>query len=124
MIKVKHFLDDVENDDGQRLWVEPIGVTRDLRDMCRVDHVLCHLGPPVKLWNWYEEHPDAYDCFRAEYHEFLRNSPYNEALMQLACIAGRETFTLLHQCDDAIHNSAMALYEYLSELEAYCPPEE
>jgi hypothetical protein len=30
----------------------------------------------------------------------------------------------LHQCDDPIHNSAMALYEYLTELEAYCPPEE
>jgi uncharacterized protein YeaO (DUF488 family) len=124
MIKVKSFLDDVEGDDGQRLWVEPIGVTHDLRGMCRIDHVLSHLGPPKKLWDWYEEHPDAYDYFRAEYHEHLKQGPYNEALMQLASIAQRETFTLLHQGEDAIHNSAMALYEYLSELEAYCPPEE
>ena len=124
MIKVKHFMDAVEEDDGQRLWVEPINVTRDLREMCQIDHVLLHLGPPMKLWNWYEEHLDAYDCFRGEYHESLRAGPYNEALVQLASIAQRETFTLLHQCDDAIHNSAMALYEYLTELEAYCPPEE
>jgi len=124
MIKVKHFLDTVEADDGQRLWVEPIGVTRDLRELCLVDHVLTHLGPPMKLWQWYEEHPDGYDAFRAQYHDSLRSGPYNEALMQLAQISSRETFTLLHQCDDAIHNSAMALYEYLSELQAYCPPEE
>jgi uncharacterized protein YeaO (DUF488 family) len=124
MIKVKHFLDSVEGDDGQRLWVEPIGITRDLREMCRVDHVLAHLGPPMKLWQWYEAHPDAYEQFRAEYHQSLSAGPYNEALFQLASIAQRETFTLLHQCDDAIHNSAMALYEYLSELEAYCQPEE
>ena len=124
MIKVKHFLDEVEADDGQRLWVEPIGVTRDLRELCKIDHVLTHLGPPVKLWKWYEDHPDAYDNFRGEYHEHLRQGPYNDALAQLAGIAHRETFTLLHQCDDAIHNSAMALYEYLSELQAYCPPEE
>jgi len=124
MIKVKHFMDTVESDDGQRLWVEPINVTRDLQEMCQVHHVLTHLGPPVKLWNWYEDHPDAYDCFRGEYHEALKAGPYNEALMQLAAIAQRETFTLLHQGDDPIHNSAMALYEYLTELEAYCPPED
>ena len=32
MIKVKHFLDAVEQDDGQRLWVEPIGLCNDLRE--------------------------------------------------------------------------------------------
>ena len=30
MIKVKHFMDEVESDDGKRMWVEPIGLTRDL----------------------------------------------------------------------------------------------
>ena len=41
MIKVKHFLDEVEEDDGQRLWVEPINVTqrsaRDVPDRSRAD---------------------------------------------------------------------------------------
>ena len=48
MIKVKHFLDAAEGDDGQRLWVEPISLARDLREWCSVDHVLCHLGPEPK----------------------------------------------------------------------------
>jgi uncharacterized protein YeaO (DUF488 family) len=123
MIKVKHLLDAVENDDGQRLWVEPIGLTKDLREWCNVDHVLPHLGPPVRVWKTLEEHPDAYDFFRATYHDQLRKSPYRAALQSLALASRQETFTLLHQSDDAEHNSAMALYEYLSELEATIKPE-
>jgi len=32
MIKVKHVLEAVEQGDGQRIWVEPIGLTKDLRE--------------------------------------------------------------------------------------------
>ncbi len=124
MIKVKHFLDAVEPDDGKRLWVEPIGCTTDLREWCKIDHLLTHLGPPMKLWQWYEEHPDGYDYFRAQYHDILKKGPYKEALQQLAKVAAHgETFTLLHQCDDPVHNSATALYEFIVELEAYLKPE-
>lgn len=123
MIKVKHVLEAVEQSDGQRIWVEPIGLTRDLREWCRVDHVLPHLGPPMKAWKVLEEHPDAYDFFRASYHDALKRSSYRAALQQLACASRSETFTLIHQGDDPEHNSATALHEYLSELEAYCRPE-
>jgi uncharacterized protein YeaO (DUF488 family) len=123
MIKVKHLLEAVEECDGQRLWVEPIGLTRDLREWCRVDHVLPHLGPPMKAWKVLEDHPDAYEFFRAQYHEQLKKSPYRAALQSLACASRQETFTLIHQSEDDEHNSAMALYEYLTDLEAYCRPE-
>jgi uncharacterized protein YeaO (DUF488 family) len=123
MIKVKHVLDAVETDDGQRLWVEPIGITKDLREWCQVGHVLSHLGPPMVLWAWYEQHPDGYEFFRGKYHEYLAQSPYGEALKQLAIAGTKENFTLLHQGDDPQHNSAIALYEYLSELQAYSPQE-
>ena len=66
---------------------------------------------------------DAYDYFRAQYHTQLRTSKYRAALLALAAASRRETFTLLHHSDDAEHNSAMALYEYLSELEAHAKPE-
>lgn len=32
-------LDRIEPDDGMRMWVEPIGLTKDLQQWCRVDHV-------------------------------------------------------------------------------------
>src|SRR3954470_10317972 len=84
MIKVKHLLDAVEESDGQRVWVEPVGLTKDLREWCSVDHVMCHLGPSVSVWRVLEDHPDAYDYFRARYHEQLAKSPYRAALAALA----------------------------------------
>ena len=123
MIKIKHLMDASEPDDGDRLWVEPYGLTKDLCDWCGVDHLVSHLGPPAKLWEWFDEHPQGYVFFRARYHEALANGPFKEALLQLASIGKRDNFTLLHDEMDAERNSAMALYEYLSELEAYCPPD-
>ena len=123
MFKIKHFLDTPEADDGQRIWVESIGLTLDLREMCKVDHVLSHLGPPGELAKWFEEHTQAYEYFRGRYHEALAKSPHLHVLIDLTAAARRNDFTLLHQGDDAEHNSATALYEFLAALEAYCPPE-
>ena len=124
MIKVKHLLDAVEQDDGLRMWVEPVGLTKDLREWCKVDHVLPHLGPPKDVWDWFEEHPDGYEAFRGQYHECLSKSHYKPALQRLACAGMRENFTLLHCCEDGEHNTASALREFINELEAYCPPEQ
>ena len=123
MIRVKHFLQPVEAEDGQRLWVEPFGLTKDLREWCKVEHVLPHLGPPRALWDWFDEHPDGYDYFRARYHGFLSQSKYKPALRALAQAGMRETFTLLHASDDGDQNSAVALMEFLHELEAWTQSE-
>ena len=124
MIYVKHLLDAVDETDGQRMWVEPIGLTRDLREWCKVDHVLSHLGPPREVWHVLEKHPDAYDFFRARYHEFLAKSQYKPALQALANAGLRESFTLVHQSDDPEHNSATALRDFITELEAYSKSDE
>jgi len=123
MFKIKHFLDAAETDDGQRIWVEPIGLTRDLREMCNITDVLSHYGPPVSLWEWFEKHPDGYDYFRAQYHEWLAKSAHTEGLKDLVFQALRDNITLIYQGNDAQHNTATALYEFLSELEAYIKPE-
>jgi uncharacterized protein YeaO (DUF488 family) len=123
MIKVKHLLDSIEEDDGQRLWVEPIGLTKDLEEWCKVDHVLKHLGPNRKLWDWFESHPDGWEHFRGQYHDSLSRSPYRQALIMLAGAGQKENFTLLHQGSDPNLNTASALHEFLNELTAYIPPE-
>lgn len=124
MIKVKHLMDAAESDDGQRLWVEATGLAKDLREWCQVDHVLSHLGPSAQISDWFEQHPDGYDYFRAQYHEALAKSPYKVALHHLAKAAVTENFTLLHAGDDANHNSATALHEFLSELGAWSTQQE
>ena len=63
------------------------------------------------------------DEARAKYHEALKKSAYRAALQSLAVASRSETFTLLHHSDDPEHNSAAALHQYLSELEAWCQPE-
>lgn len=123
MIKAKHVLDRIESDDGPRLWIEPTGLTKDLQGWRCVDQVLPHLGPPRDLWEWFGAHPGEYEVFRGQYHEWLANSPYRPALQRLACECLAANFTLLHAGDDAAHNCATALHEFISELEAYCPPE-
>lgn len=123
MIKIKHFLDAPEPDDGTRLWIEPLGLAKDLQEMCSVDHVLPHLGPPRDLWDWFDAHPDGYEHFRGRYHEHLDAGPYRKALWHLARAGLNENFTLVHQGDDAEHNTGTALYEYLSELSAHVSEE-
>lgn len=119
MLKIKHLMDRPEADDGTRLWIEPIGLCRDMIEWCEVAHVLSHIGPPLGLWRWFEAHPDGYDYFRAKYHEHLQASKYLPALAQLARVSTREDITLLHQGSDPAHNTAVALHEFLSELSAY-----
>ena len=121
-IQVKHFHDDVEVTDGQRLWIEPIGLTQDLCEWCCVHGVLTTLGPPRDLWEWFEEQPhaDAYDDFLQRYHEHLACGPHSDMLMELARRATRAPLTLLHQGDDPRHNTAAALYEFLARLQAHC----
>ena len=123
MIKIKHLMDDLETDDGQRLWIESVGLTRDLREWCMIDHVLPHLGPAVDLVEWFEQHPDGYDFFRAQYHDALAHSPYRMALQNLAKAAGHENFTLVHTGEDPQHNTATALYDFLSELASWSTQE-
>src|SRR5687768_10643977 len=121
MIKVKHFTDAIEPDDGQRLWVEPIGLTLDLRAWCEVHALLTELAPPLQLWTWFQECPD-YQPFRGVYHYNLARGPHRRTLQGLAILSMCSDITLLHQGDDPRHNTATALFEFLSELQAYCPP--
>lgn len=123
MIKIKHLLDAAETEDGERIWIEPIGLTKDLQEWCTVTHLLSTLGPPIKIWQWFQEHPEGYDYFRGKYHQFLSEASRRKALAHLAAAGKQEDFTLLHQGDDPAHNSATALYEYLTELQAYSKPE-
>jgi uncharacterized protein YeaO (DUF488 family) len=121
MIKAKHFMEPIEPDDGPRMWIEPFGLTKDLQAWCSVDYVLPHLGPPRNVWDWFEAHPDEYENFRGQYHEWLSISPFRPALQWLACDCPGGNFTLLHASEDPAHNCATALHEFISELEAYRP---
>ena len=122
MIKVKHFMAPAEPEDGPRIWVETIGLTRDLRACCDVDLLLTQLGPRPNLWEWYLEHPGPYRYrwFKDAYHKHLLRGEHQEPLRELAAAGARQDLTLLHQCECADLNTATALRDLLMELAA-CP---
>ena len=123
MIKIKHIMDAVEADDGMRLWVEPVGLTIDMRQWCAVHQIVRPIAPENELWEWFGEHPEGYEFFRGRYHEDLTRTHLMPALRQLAAAGIKENYTLLHQGEDPAHNTATALYEFLTELQAHCPPD-
>jgi uncharacterized protein YeaO (DUF488 family) len=124
MFNVKHLMDPSEGLDGERLFVETGGLTKDLIDWCSVDHVLSHLGPPRELAEWFEAHPQGYEFFRGRYHDALAAGPYMEVLQELVRAAQSRNFTLLHMSENPQENTATALYEFLAELEARMPSQQ
>lgn len=124
MVKAKHFMETLEADDGLRAWVEPIGLTKDLQEWCSVDEVLLILGPPRGLSEWFEAHPGEYEEFRGRYHRWLSASPYRPSLEKIARNSSSADVTFLHASDDADHNCASALKEFIAELAASCSPED
>jgi uncharacterized protein YeaO (DUF488 family) len=123
MILIRHLMDGIEADGGDRLWVEPIGLTSDLQQWCSVDQLISDLAPDRALWDWFQEHPDGYEYFRGKYHESLDRGLTRHLALELARACTQRNFTLLHQSDDPEQNTATALYEFLVELQAYCPPD-
>ena len=119
MMKVKNLFDAVEPDDGVRLFVEPTGLTRDLVEWCSVHHVLGNIAPPKPLASILASEYERYDEFRAHYHEWLADSRFMPALDELARAASTENYTFLHTDDDAEHNVASALAEFLAERQGW-----
>lgn len=119
MIKVKSLFDRVEADDGVRLFVEPVGLTRDFVEWCNVHHVLSNVAPPRKLAQFLDGRPERYDMFRGQYHQWLGASKFVPALDELARASREENYTLLHTGDDAERNVAAALAEFLTERQGW-----
>lgn len=119
MIKVKHLMDPIEDDDGLRIWVEPIGLTRDLAEWCHIDNVIAPLAPSQRTI-FVATHSEGFDYYVARFHQELRTSPQAGTLKALAMASRVENFTLIHASDDPAQNCAMALFEYLAELAAEC----
>ncbi len=118
MLKCKHLMDSVENDDGLRLWIEPVGLTKDLREWCGVNRLLPELAPPVELAAWFDRHPDGYDCFRRQYRGWLRQPKHQMLLDALARAMPHQNITLLHQGSHPSQNAAMTLMEIVTEQRA------
>lgn len=119
MLQIKSLFDKPEPQDGLRLWVGPIGLTKDLAQWCNVDRWLKEGSPTAVLGQWFEEHPQGWDYFRGMHHEELNRNGYVRELRSLSLRSSKENVTLLYGETNPEQNSAVSLYEYLVELQAY-----
>ena len=118
MIFVKHLFDVPQAQDGERIWIDSIGLTRDLIEWCQIAHVMTNLGPSKETAAWFEEHPAGFDFFEAEYLEELRSSPSIISMRGLAAASTNKSFTLVHHGHHPVENSATVLGTFLLDLAA------
>lgn len=123
MIQIKNLFDAADESDGLRLWIGPIGLTKDLAVWCRVDRWLREGSPSPELAQWHEEHPDGWEYFRAKHHDSLAQGGHAPLLRELSRRAMRENITLLYEGSSQSQNAAVSLHEYLSELQLFCSDE-
>jgi uncharacterized protein YeaO (DUF488 family) len=116
MICIKHLFDPVEAQDGERIWIEPGGLTHDLKDICQITHIMSTLGPSAELAAVFEQHPNCFDFFEDQYLEELRSSAYLTSMRGLAAASVHQTFTLIYLGDNSKENCAVVLHRFLSEL--------
>lgn len=119
MLQIKNVFDPPDPQDGLRLWIGSVGLTRDLAAWCHVDGWLREGSPSAALAQWFEENPGGWEYFRGKHHEELGLSASMRELRTLSRRAINENITLLHGETDAQHNVAVSLYEFLVELQAY-----
>ncbi len=116
MIQIKNLFETPAASDGLRLWVGPVGLTRDLAAWCKVDRWLKEGSPHLELTEWFEEHPDGWEFFRGKHHEALVKSGSIPLLRSLSEQAVRENITLLYAESNPSENCAVSLYEFLTAL--------
>jgi uncharacterized protein YeaO (DUF488 family) len=113
MIRVKRAYDPPSPSDGQRILVERLGPRGLKKEALRADGWVKDVAPSTALRKWFGHRPERWEEFRRRYREELGAS--KAALASLLELGQRGTLTLLYSAHDTLHNSAVALAEYLGE---------
>jgi len=117
MIKCKSIYQPPEPEDGERIFVDrlwPEGVTT--RDSA-LTQWLQELAPSYELWR-YNFSPDKWAEYRRLYWQELSQKSLHPVLRQLKEKSENTTITLLFGTKDDLHNNAVALKEYLENINA------
>ncbi|MDT8388665.1 MAG: DUF488 family protein [Thiogranum sp.] len=118
-IELKRAYDKASSDDGYRVLVDrlwPRGVSK---SDARLDDWLKTIAPSDELRNWYHDDRSRWAEFRKRYLAELK--AHREELRPLAERAGKQRVTLVYALNDAEHNNAVVLKQYLQMLGAVRP---
>jgi uncharacterized protein YeaO (DUF488 family) len=100
--------------DGFRILVDRLWPRGVAKSAAHIDLWLKEIAPSTTLRKWFAHDPLKWIEFHDRYFLELRRNP--EAVAQLTELAGRSVVTLVYGAKDREHNQAVALQEYLENL--------
>jgi uncharacterized protein YeaO (DUF488 family) len=115
MIKCKSIYQEPAPEDGERIFVDrlwPEGVST---RAAQVTSWPQELAPSYELWR-YRFSPDNWVEYRRQYWQELSQKSVRPLLLQLRDQSHRGNLTLLYGTEHAAFNNAVALKEYLENL--------
>lgn len=113
MLRIKRTYDPPSRTDGLRMLVERLWPRGTRKEALPMHAWVKDVAPSGKLRQWFDHRPERWDEFRRRYHRELDAKP--EAWRPLLSASRGKTVTLLYSSHDVIHNSAVALREYLTK---------
>ena len=116
MIKLKRAYDISEESDGFRMLVDrlwPRGVSK---DKGKIDEWVKDVAPSDLLRKWYSHDESKWSEFKQRYFQELQT----KGILILAIIQkqSHHTVTFVYAAKDETHNNAVALREYIENIES------
>jgi uncharacterized protein YeaO (DUF488 family) len=112
MLRIKRTYDPPSRADGLRMLVERLWPRGTRKEALPMDAWVKDVAPSAALRRWFDHRPERWDEFRRRYHRELDAKP--ETWRPLLGASRRKTVTLLYSSHDVVHNSAVALRDYLA----------
>ena len=113
-ITIKRVYESASSDDGVRILVDRLWPRGLSKDRAKIDHWFREVAPSNELRRWFNHEPPKWDEFRRRYSAELDQE--DVAVRSVWDEASRCKVTLLFAAKDEERNNAVALREYLVQL--------
>jgi len=115
IIKIKRAYEPEYPDDGFRVYVDRLWPRGLSHENFHYDLWEKDVAPSTELREWFHADPEnRWDEFKRKYEEELKENPAVKSLLET--IAGKPTVTLIYSSQDAIHNNAAVLRDFIKKI--------
>jgi uncharacterized protein YeaO (DUF488 family) len=115
MIKLKRVYDTIDESDGYRILVDRLWPRGLSKNKVEVDEWLKDIAPSDRLRKWYAHDVSKWSEFKRLY--FLELSSKENLIRAIIDKRSNSTITLVYAAKDNEHNNAVALKEYIENID-------
>ena len=119
MIQIKRVYSESGKQDGFRILVDRVWPRGFSKERANIDEWRKELAPSTALRKWFGHDPAKWTGFRERYRKELTESGGIDALKELAQRSRHKTITLVYGAADEQHNQAVALKEFIEQLDKH-----